>query len=71
MTRGWSRHRLPWLASKESGDYRSRVDERLMKSRSDSRDSLPVRSSGRFLRSLGPRLIRRLTKLRGFVLVGS
>jgi hypothetical protein len=46
--------------------YRSNVLERLIRSRSDSRDSLPVCSSRRFLRSLllGARLIKRRTKLR-------
>jgi hypothetical protein len=46
--------------------YRSNVLERLISSRSDSRDSLPVCSSRRFLRSLwlGARLIKRRTKLR-------
>ena len=52
--------------------HRSNVLERLIKSRSDSRDSLVIRSSLRLLPALGARPIRRLTKLRfGLALIAS
>ena len=74
LTDAWRHCQLQSEALSWSSDYRSIVLERLIGSRSDSRDSLPVRcsSSLRLLRSLGARLIKRLTKLRlAFAFVGS